>query len=268
MEVKMIRRIGLGVALLGSLLLVVGCGDKNPTGPENAPAVTYTVINNGMGLRLVWIALSDADGYNIYINGTKATNITAVTYDVTTPAKTVAVCGYKGDEEGPSWTLDLALATTSSITVYGISDANPAHESGFGFNSSGDAVPYALSNTSNWPNVDFYLNDVTSGHMQLWNSGDSAGGPRMNTKGNASVEMAGTTDFDAVDTAAATGNYSTQSDLTTINAVYSIWIDLTNNGYDVTDHFGKLKVLSISGATVGLKIGYQKIAGLRWLVSP
>jgi len=52
-----------------------------------------------------------------------------------------------------------------------------------------------------------------------------------------------------------------------VNAVYSLWIDPTNNGSSLDDHFGKAKIESIQNHRVVMTLGYQLIGGLRWLIS-
>lgn len=241
------------------LLLIVGCAET-PTGPDIAPTVSFEAIEQGGTLRLTWTALSDVDGYKIYIDGVLDTTITQLSYDVSKPCKTIEISGYKGDKEGPKWSYSFAPVITS-ISVYGRSDTDPNHPSGFGFTTDGSAVTYALRDSTNWPKVDFYIEDVGT-PISLF----SPHHRNYNTKKNAGAE-ATITEFDSLHIAAAPGSYSTQTRLST-GGLYSIWIDPNANGWDkVNDHFGKLKVIDISGTKVDIKVAYQKVSGLRWIVT-
>jgi hypothetical protein len=248
--------------LLGVVVLMSGCGD-GPTPPDKAPSLSGEAVDEGAGIKVEWTALSDVDGYNIYVNGTKEKEVTTTSVTIYGAVKTVEVCGYKGDKEGPKGKLDLT-PTISTITVYGRSDPDPAHPSGFGFNAKGEAITYALSDSSNWPHLDFYIEDVGR-PISLWSPG--SGGGEYNNRESASIEESGT-DFDAIDSAASVGNYSTQRELTE-NAIYSLFMDRDGDGkWDKTNsYFGKAKVLDIDGKKVQLKIAFQKQSGYRMLVT-
>ena len=253
------REILFAFPIIG-ILWIMGC-EETPTAPEVSPSVTYAAIENGAKLRLTWTAVSDADGYNIYIDGVKDTSITAISYDVSGPAKKIEVCAYTDSEEGPKWELSLTPVVTT-LTVYGRSDTSPDHPSGFGFTSDGTAVTYALSDSTNWPKIDFFIEDVGI-PIALW----SPHHMNYNTEENASVESPTITEFDSLNSAAAPGSYSTQTSLST-GGLYSIWIDPNASGWDATnDHFGKLKVSDISGTKVDIRVAYQKITGIRWVVT-
>lgn len=250
------------LALTGCVVCVVllpGCG----AGPTSAPSVTYEPILEGTELRLSWSAVQDAEGYKVYVDGAEEADITGTSYDVAGPAKTVGVSAYGDGDETNQWTLDLGPTITTSLTVYGRGDTASAHPSGFGFVTDGTAVTYPLSDSSNWPNLDFYLEDV--GVPMTLCSPDVR---NYNTKFNGSIEAA-TTNFDALDIAALVdAGYTDQTELA-VNGVYSIWIDPNANGWDDTnDHFGKIHILSISGHTVTMKLAYQRVSGLLWVVTP
>jgi len=239
--------------------LMAGCG--NP--PSGAPDVEYEVIEQGAELRLTWSAVQDAEGYKIYVDGVEEADITGTSYDVAGPARTVGVTAYGNGEETNEWTLDVSPTVTADLTVYGRGDPDPDHPSGFGFLSDGSAVAYALSDSTNWPLLDFYLEDV--GVAMTLCSPDVR---QYNDEFNGSIE-ATTTDFDALDiTAAVDAGYEDQTELA-VNGVYSIWIDPDHDGWDdENDNFGKIKVLSVSGHQVNLKLAYQEVKGLRWVMTP
>jgi hypothetical protein len=262
------RILGLSIALV-AILVLVGCEEEVTL---VAPNVTIQVIDNGATIRLTWTEVTDADGYYIYRDGVIVDTIdeaTTTTYDADTPAQLYEVSAYAGENESATDQIDCGPVETTSLTVYGNSDPNPAHPSGFGFNTSGTAVPLALSDSTNWPDLDYYLNDAnpTQGLIDIVSPGDHV--PAYNDQENASSNSG--TDYDGLDIADAPGSYSTQTELAE-NAVFSLWIDPDGDGWGATnDHFAKMQVESISGATapytVVITCAYQTIPGLRWVVT-
>ena len=251
------------LALLAVVLLVlVGCESIEAPGK---PSVTYEPIEDGAKLRLTWTAVTDADGYYIYVDGTKDTSITGTSFDVTGPAKEIEVSAYNNSEESEKWSLDLTPKMTSSIVVYGISDPDPTHSSGIKFANDGSAVPISVAQSPS--EVDFYLDDVNFG-VGMWFASPKDPPTPINDRGNV-VEENASADFDAVDIAAAPGNYISRVSLA-INDVRSIWLDRNDNGYDDVDYFGKIKIENIEIATkkVTITTALQTIRGLRWVVTP
>ena len=253
------KRVLSLVGLVAVAALIAGCGEA----PTGAPSVDYVAIEEGAQLRLTWTEVVDAEGYKIYVDDVEVADITGTSYDVEGPAKEVEVSAYGAGEETAPWSLDTSPEITASLTVYGRADTASDHPSGFGFVTDGTAVAYALSDSSTWPNLDFYLDDADYTVMTLCSPDERD----YNDEENASSEAA-TTDFDEVDVADPPGTYLTSREMA-VNAVYSIWVDPNANGWDAeNDNFGKIKVLSISGHEVTLKLAYQKVEGLRWVVTP
>lgn len=250
------------LALLAALVVViigVGC---DPVGTPDKPTVTAAAIDNGAKLRLTWTAVLDATGYEIKA-GDSTWTTTLYAFDVAIPVKRIEVRATNGDTKSGPAVIDCGVIETSNFEVYGISDPDTTHRSGFGFNANGNAISYSLT-SGNYPSIDFYLEDVQL-PMSLVNAG--VGGRGWNAKGNASKD-AGVTNYDNLKIADGPGTaYSTQTQLAQ-GGLYSLWLDPTNDGWTATDdHFAKLSVISIQGAKVTCKIGYQKIPGLRWLVN-
>lgn len=250
-------------------ILIVGCGD-NPVAPDKAPSVTYDAIENGTKLRLTWTALSDVDGYYVYLDGVKAEpdlKPEETSCDIVDPVQEIEVCGFSGEEEGPRWSLDLT-PKESSTTIYGASDPSPDNPSGLGFDANGGTHTYPLSKDTltGWPKIDFYIEDRGGINMSLFAPSDvPAGvfpGHPLNAEENLSLGCTSTAEFDSLD-AAEGGSYSTQTELAD-GGLYSIWIE---KGEDDKAHFGKLKVTAISGTKVDITVAYQKIEGLKWIVT-
>ncbi len=260
------RILGLTLALT-ALLVLVSCGDEDGV-VIDTPNVTYTVTDDGATLSLDWDAITDADGYNIYADGVLIDSTTNTFYDATIPAMVYGVSAYNIDDESATDAVDCTPEETMNITVYGNSDPDPNHPSGIGFTAAGTCVGLALSDPNNWPDIDFYFDDVNFAQLTIVSPGDHV--PPYNTEENATA--ASGTDYDALEIAADLGNYVTQRTMAQ-DAVLSFWIDPDGNGWgDVNDNFGKMKIVSITGAAppyaAVITCAYQLIPGLRWVVTP
>jgi hypothetical protein len=256
------KLLALSIAF-AAILVMVGC--ESSTTPDQ-PTVTYTVITNGAGLTLTWSADANADGFIIYHDDVAVDTVVGTTYTDTVPCKVVGVTAYAGDLESAADEIDCTPTTTTSLTVYGNSDPLPTHPSGFTFNAtSGTGVVVSLDST-NWSTLEFYFADASPFTvLTLVNPGDHV--PPYNSKLNTSG-LDGT-DFNAVEICKLTG-YNTQTGLAT-NNVYDLWLSSSATWQD-TDHFGKMKIESITGAaapyTAVITVAYQPVAGLRWIVTP
>lgn len=240
--------------LAATLLLIVAC--TPPT--LETPTVTATAIENGAKLRLTWTAITNASGYNVYLDGTK-NSITTTSYDVTTPTKLIEVSAYSGSEESDKWSLNTGVVKTTSVSVD--NKAGTGTNKAFYFNASGTAIAIPLTQTTD---IDFVL-DTAGINTEL--RGPTSYDPDINSKDNASAQ-ATSTDFDAYNLAEATGgSYNTVRTLSN-GGLYSLWIDPNGNGWTTDDRFAKMKVENISGNTLTLTFGYQKVGGLRWLKNP
>jgi hypothetical protein len=248
-----------------AILFVVGC--ESGTTPDK-PIVTATVITNGAGLKLDWSADANADGFIIYNDGVAIDTVVATTYNDTIPCKVVEVSAYAGDKESDKESIDCTPTTTSTITVYGMSDTSSSHPSGLVFNAtSGTGVATAVI-SSNYAALDFIFDDrAPLTQLTLVNAGTDTTIGKINTKLNTSG-LDGT-DFNAVKICKLTG-YNTITGLAT-NNVYDLWLSSSATWLD-TDHFGKMKIESITGATAPytavVTVAYQKFGGLRWCVTP
>jgi hypothetical protein len=243
---------------LAAVVVLVGTGCDQIASLDK-PTVVYAAIDNGAALRLTWTAVLDASGYEIKA-GDSTWTTTSTSFDVDVPAATVEVRATNGDTKSDPYTIDCGLVETATLAVYGISDVNPDHPSGIGFNADGNAIAYSLV-SGNYAALDFYMEDVQL-PMSIVNSGDKG----WNAKGNAALEATTTNYDDLMIAGAPNTGYSTQQEIAS-GGLYSLWLDPTNNGWDVGDHFAKAKVISVTGVMVTWKIGYQPVAGLRWLVN-
>jgi len=230
------------------------------------PSVSYEVQNYGMILHLYWVAIPTADGYYIYADGNRVYSTTSNSYDASSPAIYYAISAYRGTAESQQDTVDCSLVVTSNINVWGWTDPDPNHPSGMGFDVNGVAVALSTSDSINRPYIDYYFDDgnypeltMVSPHVHNYNN-----------KVDRSVNS-GLTDFHALTIADSTNNYYIENTLVS-NAVYALWMDPNNNGWDpMVDHFAKMKVVAIYGSSAPyqavLTFAFQRIHGLRWLVT-
>jgi len=247
--------------ILGALLvLIVAC--QTPVTLDK-PKVDWTVKDQGGTLKLTWDAVTDAEGYKVYFDGnsTADTTLTATSIEITDPKKSIKVEAYNGTETNDS-TIVLTIVTTATVNVHGVSAGGT--DGGFGFNvTTGAAVPVDVSSGIS-ADADFIMEDVLAA-MSFFSP--NAYTVPYNAKDNASAVAAGTV-YNDHKIAPPPGSYPNGNEVQiSQNAIYSLWIDRTADGYSLDDHFGKAQVTSISGAAVTLKLGYQMIPGLRWVVS-
>ncbi|HEX7318874.1 MAG TPA: hypothetical protein VF399_00770 [bacterium] len=243
-----------------ALVALIGCEGEVTL---EAPSVSYTVENDGADLALTWSEVTDADGYIIYGDDVVLDTVTTTTYTVTTPAALVEVTAYSGDTESDADQIDCAPVETASLHIFGSSDPDTTHPSGFGFSSSGTATGYSISNSNNADLIDYWIYS-TSTLLQFVSPSDA--NPPFNSEVNATVNSG--SDYNGLVIADAPGGYSTQTDIAS-GAVYSFWIDPDNDGWgDNNDYFGKISVDGINGVDCTLTLAYQSIAGLRWCVTP
>ena len=250
------------IFLLGLLIFFIGCEEAIQK-PEK-PTVSYEPVDNGAKLRLTWNRIADVDGYYIYVDGTKDTTLPSYTtsYDVSGPAKIVEVSAYKKNEESERWKLDLT-PVISEVSVWGASDPDPNHPSGLQLSDNG-AIPLAIGNEANWPNLDYIFDDRGEfAPMSIVNPGDYES-PKYNNKGNA-ISIMATGNFDEENMAPAPGVYSTQRKNIEINGVYYLWLDRDNDNKTTNDNFGKVLIIAITDKQVRIKVAYQKVKGLRWV---
>jgi hypothetical protein len=224
--------------------------------------VSWSVADQGGTLVLTWNAVDGADGYKIYSDGksTPDTTILGTTISITDPKKSVTVEAYNSDYAADSTISLSATATVTTLNVHGISAG--LTDDAFGFSTT-TGIAVAMDAVVG-PDIDFVMEDRAPDPMSFWSP--TSYNPVYNNKDNAASVATGITDFNALKICAAPGNYFTKLQISE-NAVYSLWIDVTGDGYSTDDHFAKSQVVSISGTAVTLKLAYQKVGGLRWLVT-
>ena len=252
----------LTVALAAALILI-GAGCTSPVTLEK-PNVSSEAVSSGATLRLTWTAVTDAKSYEITTDDSTYTT-TSTSFDVTTPTGTIDVRAVSGSDKSDPAVIDCKVVETSSLVLYGISDANANDPSGLAFTTSGSASALSLAD-ANKPTVDFVCDDQQGSvtPVGLINAGDY--GWTGNSKVNTLMD-AGSTDYDAFTEAAASG-FTTQL-ATQANGVYALWLS-SSTSWTTSDHYAKMKIISVDQPNstyykVTLRVAYQKIGGLRWL---
>jgi hypothetical protein len=246
-------------ALLGALLLqVVSC---HPPSALEKPVVSYAAVDSGVKLHLEWTAVTNAVEYHVYVDGFKNVVVSGTySFDVTGPAKLIQVSAASASGEGDKWSLTTAVKKTSSVTVYTTADPQQTNHA-FYFDTAGVAVAIPLTRPLD---IDFTLDTSQTVSNIVLRSPDSYAS-KYNTKANSSAD-ASMTSFDDLKIAAASGVYDKVRPIS-VDSVYSLWLDPGANGWSADDHFGKIKFEAVSGTALTLTVGYQKVPGLRWLMS-
>lgn len=241
--------------VLGALLiLIVACPSIDTL---DKPNVTATALPGGDTLRLTWTAVTSASGYYVYLDGVKNT-VSSTSYDVAAPTKVIEVSAYSGSVESEKWSLTTTVEKTANLAVAMVGNTSNPNQA-FYFNASGTALAIPLTQATD---IDFVMD--TDGTNPELRSPD-AYTPPYNSEDNASAATT-STDFDAYEDCEPSGTYNTVRVLSS-GAVYALWIDPTNNGWSTDDHFAKVKVEGISSQVVTVTLGYQKVGGLRWVIS-
>jgi len=246
------------IGALAAVLVLIGMGCDTQVTLEK-PYVTTLAINGGGALRLTWDEVSGAKSYEIKTDAATFTT-DSTSYDVSTPTATIEVRAVSGPNKSDSAAVIDCRVVETTIEVSGVLDPDLKH--GFGFDGRGDAVPYALD-YSHFDSLDYYLDDTDTSLSPV-----GLVNPRKknwNQKGNT-IKGPFSVDYDSVKTADAPGSSYVEQMRLARDAVYHFWLDPTANGWDSRDHFAKAKVVAMDGSKVTLKIGYQKVRGIRWLV--
>ena len=269
----MLRRLVIfsGVVLV-ALFVFSGCTSEETEvlPPEN---LQYAVTSDGSGLSLTWDAVTDADGYRVYVDDDLIYEGTSTSYTVTNVGKEIGVSAYKGNLESDRVTINVA-PVSSDITIY---ERSSTGYSAMGWNSDGVAVSYSLLDTANYSNFHIYLDDFTPNQVVPAQIHFVA--PSYNSQGDAfndietGFKVALTSNLDSITIADPVGSGYVSpytQDPLVVNTVYHIWIDTQPYGeLNTGDHFAKVKVLSIgTDGAVQLQCVYQRISMLRWLPTP
>ncbi len=242
--------LAVALALIGT-----GCNSSSSATPD-VPVVSEQGANDGGTLKLSWDAAANAKSYEITA-GDAVDTTEATSFDVTTPAAVIEVRSLNGSKKSDPATVDCKYVE-STVEVLG--DPTGTNDRGFGFNENGVAVRCTLAYPS-MLKLNFYV-QLFGTEMKLISGSsvnpDSSPGSAMRV---ASVE------YDELKMADPLGDYSDSTLVITSGGTYCLRMSKdTSAVWSAADHFAKAKVVSIDSNKVTLNLGYQPIAGLRWLV--
>jgi len=241
--------LAVALALIGT-----GCNSSSSATPD-VPVVSTQATNGGGTLKLSWEAASNAKSYEITA-GDAVDTTEATSFDVTTPAAVVEVRAVNGSKKSDPATVDCKYVE-STVEFFG--DVDTSHSNGFGFGEDGIAVGCKYDN-SGLNKMDFY--GQSSGAEMKLVSGRFLN--PINRPGNAL--RAASVEYDEMKIADPLGDYSDSLLVIASGSTYCLRVSKdTSAAWSATDHFAKAKVVSIDSGKVTLNLGYQMVAGLRWL---
>ena len=250
-------RIAALLAVAGLLVLVVGCGEEDPTGPgPTIPAPTNLTVQVGgtdTSIRLNWTApttAQDIDGYIISLAGNVLDTVTATTYEhIPTSLGTYSVKSYKGSDHSSAIQVSTALhEETNEGPMYWLGDSDPLHPSGYGWEADGNGSLYS----ANPGNIN-YIDMVLDIDIALRSPADTFGGAWHDTGFRSEVNWTYENMVLAPD-----GGYIVKEPAG-INYVYVLLLESGN--------YLKLQVLTYDGTagSITFKFGYQTVVGFRRL---
>lgn len=136
-----------------------------PTGPGQVTGLSAEGTTDGLGIRLTWIPVVNAEGYNVYFDGTLiGEDIVVTAYTDANPSSTgsYTVTAVIGTDEGPeSDPVSTAPSAVQNVVLY---ELNGTEEAGLGWNSStGNAVTYSMADETNRDVIDCYFSNWAAG---------------------------------------------------------------------------------------------------------
>ena len=247
----MMKRTLVGALVAALALIGTVCKSSSSTTLEK-PSVTAVATDSGATLHLSWAAVEGATSYEITA-GSSVDTTTSTSLDVSTPTATIEVRSLNGSSKSDSSaTIDCKVIETT-VDVFG--DLDTTHANGFGFNDSGKAVPYRIV-LLEMGKLDFYL----SNNMLV--SGSKVNQQTM--KGNGLKNASGS--FDSLKLADAPGTYADSDLAITTSSSYFLTMSSDTAAWSTGRNYAKASVVAIDSSKVTLRLGYQTIGGLRWLI--
>jgi len=248
------------VALLSALalvMLIVGCGEDEPTGPGPTVAAP-TSLNiqvagaDSLSIRLTWTAsTSTVDGYIVTGPGALVDTTTNTYYEHTpTLLGAYSVKAYVGSSSSATVDTTTALhSETNEGPIYWLQDPDPGHPSGYGWDATGNGATYSAQNAYR-----DYIDLLLDADEDLRSPADTFGS-LWHTTGiayNASWTYSGMT------VAPLSGYLNWQSPV--VNGVYVLWLEGAAQylKLEITEH-------NASTHSIRFDFGFQRVAGFRRL---
>jgi hypothetical protein len=241
------------LSVLALVLLIVGCGEDEPTGPGTVAAPTNLTIevagSDSLSVRLSWSASSGTvDGYIISFAGNVIDTTTDLFYqDTPTALGTYSVKAYQGTSSSSAVEISTALHEEAGEgPVYYLPSSNP---SGYGWDNVGNGTVYSAVN-ANRDLIDFVV-DIFD---DLRSPSDTFGS-LWHTTGIAH-DVAWT--YSGMTVAPLSGYLTAQTPMT--GGVYVLWLSAVNR-------YVKLEITEYNSGShyITFRFGFQAIAGFRRL---
>ena len=249
------KKILYSALVVGALVIMAGCTTTNENEVLESPGtLTYQVTSDGYAVILSWDAVSDADGYYVYLGDVAVDTIedkdsTSIRVDEIGAYKVTA---YKGDNESdPTNIVDLRPVETSNVVIYDAHEhSDTSHPSGAGWNANGDLLVYPLTNHCDVVDFYYYLGSV----MGIQLSQSSCPNSQDSTYFLLTSERYD--DADSVTVEPIEPNFQPH-----VNHVYFVKLVQSNNEV----HYAKVKVSNVNDTenSVTLEGAYQTIPGLK-----
>jgi hypothetical protein len=247
----MMKRTLVGALVAALALIGTGCKSSSSTTLEK-PNVTAVATDSGATLHLSWAAVDGATSYEITA-GSSVDTTTSTSFDVSTPTAIILVRSLNGSSKSDtSATIDCKVIETT-IDVFG--DLDTTHANGFGFNDSGAAIAYRIVYYQ-IGFMDFYLSNMMLVSGSKVNPTTRAGNALKNASGS----------FDSLKLADAPGTYADSDLAITATSSYFLTTSSDTAAWSAGRNYAKASVVAIDSSKVTLRLGYQSIGGLRWLI--
>lgn len=256
---KKIVSIAMLIAV-GGFMMFMECPDGDGLVPPTG--LTATGTTDEMGILLEWTAAADADGYNIYFDGTLIQEDVIVTeYSHANPGGvgTYEVTSAAGNDESE----DAASISTEPLdaATLEVDEINGPDESGIGWSAlgTGSIAKYTMgTGATTQDEVCFYYTDFETGTIELARALEVETDPGVGwdvgtgwRNGGVSTPLAD--DFDNV-TSVATSGYENYNE-PTVNATQAVWIDAGGgDGY-----YGLIETISINDPDITCRVTFQTI---------
>lgn len=285
-------------------LLAAGCEEEGIQTPRHLSGTTlqdfppvenlqFRVIGDGSAIELTWDppASVTPKEYLVSVDSVDQMPVTVPMYDVMEPAVLIEVYAVYAQGRSEPRTLHFGAMETAELVLWATEwysrapcsrtrivpglleqkkgerfevevrptdHPHPDDPSGFGFDSEGTAVAYDLSDTTTWPEVDYYVVDFGGADLAIANP--EVHEPPLNMKVNGITDPI-KIDYDDLVMVPNDGYYN-YADEIVVGGVYALWTEV----YGPDDHCVKIQITQMEGIQLTLKLAYQPVEGLRWVI--
>lgn len=264
----MSRYLLLSMLLGASTLMLVGCG-PGPEAPGIPTGLEITqAINNGLGVKLEWDAVEEADGYVVLFEGAVIDSVTTETFNDEDPGDVgqYRVKAYAdGEESDPSDAVS-TVPKAGGATIY---ERSSAGYSCFRWGANGTGATFSIQDPYNgW---DFYADDFQAGtdplHIHLVSPSYNIAGSPYSTEDTTWISE-NPVNYDTLHVAPTTGYSEIGPDddpsnpTEGLNAGEAYVVEAKVDG---NTHYAKVKITSIGTENIDFSYAFQAVPGFRRL---